>query len=73
MVSNMLDIKLYMVVSVVATVDPDVNLINIAGHDMKACYIYRGEICSGDWVTIDENDNARRVVIDINSGKVLFV
>ena len=68
-----MDIKLYMVVGVFDTVDPDVKLINIAGHGFDVCYIYRGEISRGDLVTIDENDNARRVVIDINSGKVMFV
>jgi hypothetical protein len=68
----MLDIKIYIVVGVVDTVDPDVKLINIAGHNLKACYIYRGDISRGDWVTIDEHDNARRVVIDINSGKVVI-
>jgi len=73
MVSNMLDIKLYMVVFVHDTIDPDLHIITIAGHGCESRYIYRGDICSGDWVTIDENDNARRVVIDLNSGKVMFV
>lgn len=69
----MLDIKLYTVVFVHDTVVPDVHIITIAGHGCKSRYIYRGDICSGDWVTIDEHDIARRVVIDLNSGKVMFV